>query len=153
MITDPAAAGAVGQDWRLKWLAAMTVLCVAITWGVSFAVVKATVGKVSPSRLVAWRFAVATLALLALRPRVLQELDRPTVGRGAVLGALLGIGFVLCTVGMQTTSVLISAFVVGTTVVFAPLIGWVWLGRRLTIRAAAAVSLALLGITMITVRS
>ena len=153
MITDPAAAGDVGQDWRLKWLAAMTVLCVAITWGVSFAVVKATVGKVSPSRLVGWRFAVATLALLAVRPRVLQELDRPTVGRGAVLGALLGIGFVLCTVGMQTTSVLISAFVVGTTVVFAPLIGWVWLGRRLTIRAAAAVSLALLGITMITVRS
>jgi drug/metabolite transporter (DMT)-like permease len=153
MITDPTAAGDVGQDWRVKWLAAMAVLCVAITWGVSFAVVKATVGKVSPSRLVGWRFAVATFALLTLRPRVLQTLDRPTVGRGAVLGALLGIGFVLCTVGMQTTSVLISAFVVGTTVVFAPLIGWVWLGRRLTIRAAAAVSLASLGIAMITVRS
>jgi drug/metabolite transporter (DMT)-like permease len=131
----------------------MAVLCVAVIWGVSFAVVNATIGKVSPSRLVGWRLAVATFTLLALRHRVLQELDRPTVGRGAVLGALLGIGFVLCTVGTQTTSVLISAFVVGTTVVFAPLIGWVWLGRRLTIRVAAAVSLALLGITMITVRS
>ena len=51
MITDSTAAGDVGEDWRLKWLAAMAVLCVAITWGVSFAVVKATVGKVSPSRL------------------------------------------------------------------------------------------------------
>ena len=153
MIADPTARGDVGQDWHAKWLAAMAVLCVAITWGVSFTVVKATVGKVSPSRLVGWRFAVATFALLALRPRVLRELDRRTVGRGAVLGALLGIGFVLCTVGMQTTSVLISAFVVGTTVAFAPLIGWVWLRRRLTIRAAAAVLLALLGIAMITVRS
>jgi drug/metabolite transporter (DMT)-like permease len=153
MIADPATRGDVGPDRHAKWLAAMAVLCVAIAWGVSFAVVKATVGEVSPARLVGWRFAVATFALFALRPRVVVELDRRTVGHGAVLGALLGIGFVLCTVGMQTTSVLISAFVVGTTVVFAPLIAWIWLRRRLTIRAAAAVLLALLGLAMITVRS
>jgi drug/metabolite transporter (DMT)-like permease len=59
---------------------------------------------------------------------------------------------VLCTVGMQTTSVLISAFIIGTTVVLAPLIAWIWLRRRLTTRAAAAVSLAFLGLAMITVR-
>jgi drug/metabolite transporter (DMT)-like permease len=153
MILDPTAGDDVRQDWRAKRLAAMAVLCVAITWGVSFAVVKATVGTVSPSRLVGWRFAVATFALFALRHRVLRELDRRTICRGTVLGVLLGTGFVLCTVGMQTTSVLISAFVVGTTVVFAPLIAWIWLRRRLTIRAAAAVVLALLGLSMITVRS
>jgi drug/metabolite transporter (DMT)-like permease len=153
MIANPTARGDVGQVLRAKWLAALAVLSVAITWGVSFAVVKATVGEVSPSRLVGWRFAMATVALLMLRPRVLRELDRRMLARGAVLGALLGIGFVLCTVGMQTTSVLISAFVVGTTVVFAPIIAWIWLGRRLTIRAAAAVLLALLGLAMITVRS
>lgn len=153
MVAYPMARGAVGLDWRAKWLPAMAVLCVAVTWGVSFAVVKATVREVSPSRLVGWRFAVATFALFTLRPRVLGELDRRTVGHGAVLGGLLGTGFVLCTAGMQTTSVLISAFVVGTTVVFAPLIAWLWLGRRLTIRAAAAVLLALLGLAMTTVRS
>lgn len=98
---------------RAKWLPAVAVLGVAITWGVSFAVVKATVGEVSPSRLVGWRFALATLTLLTLRPRALGDLDRQIVGRGIVLGALLGIGFVLCTIGMQTTSVLISAFVTG----------------------------------------
>jgi drug/metabolite transporter (DMT)-like permease len=153
MMADSTARGDLSQDPRTKWIAAVAVLCIAIMWGVSFAVVKATVGKVSPSRLVGWRFTVATVALFTLRPRVLRELDHQTVGRGAVLGALLGIGFVLCTTGMQTTSVLISAFVVGTTVVFAPFIAWTWLRRRLTIRAAAAVLLALLGLAMITVRS
>jgi drug/metabolite transporter (DMT)-like permease len=138
--------------WRAEWPAAVLVLSVAITWGVSFAVVKATVGEVSPSRLVGWRFVVATVTLLMLRPRVLYELNRRTLTHGSVLGALLGIGFVLCTVGMQTTSVLISAFVIGTTVVLAPLIAWVWLGHRLTTRAAAAVSLAFVGLAMITVR-
>jgi drug/metabolite transporter (DMT)-like permease len=138
---------------RAKWLPAVAVLGVAITWGVSFAVVKATVGEVSPSRLVGWRFALATLTLLTLRPRVLGDLDRQIVSRGIGLGALLGIGFVLCTIGMQTTSVLISAFVTGTTVVFAPLIAWILLRRRLTTRAATAVFLALVGLAMITMRS
>jgi len=136
-----------------KWLAAVAVLGVAIIWGISFTVVKATIGEVSPSRLVGWRFALATLTLLTLRPRVLGDLDRQIVSRGIVLGALLGIGFVLCTIGMQTTSVLISAFVSGTTVVFAPLIARILLRRRLKTRAAAAVFLALVGLAMITVRS
>jgi drug/metabolite transporter (DMT)-like permease len=111
--------------------------------------VKATVGKVSPSRLIGWRrrgdshsASAATWAL--------SELNRRAVIRGSVLGALLGLGFVLCTVGMQTASVLISAFVIGTTVVFAPLIAWIWLGRRLTTRAAAGVS-RFVGLAMITV--
>jgi drug/metabolite transporter (DMT)-like permease len=98
---------------RAQWPAAVAVLGVAVTWGVSFVVVKATIGEVSPGRLVGWRFVLATVTLLALRPRVLQQLDLRTLTRGAVLGALLGSGFVLCTVGMQTTSVLISAFVTG----------------------------------------
>jgi drug/metabolite transporter (DMT)-like permease len=138
---------------RAKWLAVVAVLGVAIIWGVSFAVVKATVGEVSPSRLVGGRFVLAALTLLTLRPRVLGDLDRQILSRGIVLGALLGIGFVLCTIGMQTTSVLISAFVTGTTVVIAPLIGWIVLRRRLTTRAAGAVFLALVGLAMITIRS
>jgi drug/metabolite transporter (DMT)-like permease len=136
-----------------KWLAAVAVLGVAIIWGISFTVVKATIGEVSPSRLVGGRFVLATLTLLTLRPRVLGDLDRQIVSRGIVLGALLGIGFVLCTIGMQTTSVLISAFVSGTTVVFAPLIARILLRRRLKTRAAAAVFLALVGLAMITMRS
>jgi drug/metabolite transporter (DMT)-like permease len=149
-LTAPADAIAVRRG---EWLAAVAVLGVAITWGVSFAVIKALVGDVTPSRLVGWRFVVATLTLIALRPRVLHELDRRTVGRGAALGALLGGGFVLCTLGMQTTSVLISAFVVGTTVVFTPLIAWIWLRRPLTARDAVATLLALAGLAMITIRS
>ena len=152
MIGNATARAEMTPIWRAEWPAAALVLGVAITWGVSFAVVKATLGEVSPSRLVGWRFVVASFTLLTIRPRVVRELDRRTIARGAVLGALLGGGFVLCTVGMQTTSVLISAFVIGTTVVLAPLIAWIWLRRRLTTRAAAAVSLAFVGLAMITVR-
>jgi drug/metabolite transporter (DMT)-like permease len=152
LITNPPTrdAAPVGSA---EWPAAVAVVGVALTWGVSFAVVKATLSEVSPSRLVGWRFVAATLILLALRPRIVGELDRRTLRRGTGLGTLLGSGFVLCTLGMQTTSVLISAFVTGATVVFAPIIAWIWLRRRPGTRAAAAVFLALSGLAMITVRS
>jgi drug/metabolite transporter (DMT)-like permease len=136
--------------WRTEWPAAVLVLGVAITWGVSFAVVKATerlarrvlsVGASSWPASPCWRYDLGWCRSWTG--------DR---GPRGVLGAVLGIGFVLCTVGMQTTSVLISAFVIGTTVVFAPLVAWIWLRRRLTTRAAAAVSLAFIGLAMITIR-
>jgi hypothetical protein len=79
---------------------------------------KPTVGLTGPSHLVggvsSWqrsRCSCCDRASWAI-------LTRQILSRGIVLGALLGIGFVLCTIGMQTTSVLISAFVTGTTVVF-----------------------------------
>jgi len=152
MVGKAPARARITQSGHTKWPAAVLVLGVAITWGASFPVVKSTVGEVSPPRLVGWRFVVATVTLLMLRPRVLYGLNRRTLTRGSVLGALLGIGFVLCTSGMRTTSVLVSAFVIGTTVVVAPLIAWVWLGHRLTSRAAAAVLLAFVGLAMITIR-
>jgi drug/metabolite transporter (DMT)-like permease len=152
MMAGPTAQASLTPVRRAGWPAALAVLIVAITWGVSFAVVKALVGEVRPSRLVSWRFAVATVTLLALRPRAIPELDRRTVARGATLGTLLGAGFVLCTAGMQSTSVLISAFIIGATVVFAPLVAWIWFRRRITARAATAVFLAFVGLAMITVR-
>jgi drug/metabolite transporter (DMT)-like permease len=141
------------QPGRLAGRVAVGLLvAVAAVWGMSFAVVKETVMEVAPARLVGLRFLIATGCLLALRPRALRGLDRRTLGRGVVLGALLGSGFLLATFGMQTTSVVISAFVVGTTVAFVPLVGWVWLRRRLAPRTAAAVTLAVVGLALVTVR-
>lgn len=140
------------RDDRARYAAVAALVAVAVVWGASFVVVKDTVAEVAPARLVGLRFAVATLVLLALRPRVLRGLGRRTLATGAVLGALLAGGFVLATVGMQTTSVAVSAFVIGTTVAFVPMVGWVWLQRRLSRRTAAAVTLATAGLALITVR-
>lgn len=141
------------RDLRPTRQAAVAALVVvAVVWGVSFAVVKDTVDEVAPAQLVALRFLVAAVVLLTLRPRVIAGLRRRDLWRGVLLGVLLASGFLLCTIGMQTTSVVISAFVLGTTVAFAPLVGWVWLRRRLPPRTALAVGLAVAGLALITVR-
>jgi drug/metabolite transporter (DMT)-like permease len=71
--------------------------------------------------------------------------------RGCALGTILGAGFLIHTWGMRSTSVVVSAFVTGTAVVFAPLGAWLWLGRTPTRRTAAAMTLATVGLAVITV--
>ncbi len=151
-MTSPSALTLGVHSDRARYAAVAALVAVAVVWGGSFVVVKETVVEVAPTRLVGLRFGVATLVLLALRPRVLRGLDRRTMATGGILGVLLGGGFVLATVGMQTTSVAVSAFVIGTTVAFVPLVGWVWLQRRLSRRTAVAVTLATAGLGLITVR-
>lgn len=127
-------------------------VAVAVAWGVSFVVIKDALVTVAPADLVGWRFAVAAAVLAVVRPRAVMIMDRRTVGTGAVLGVLLGLGFLLCTYGMQSTSVVASAFIIGTTVVITPMVARVWLGRRLSGRTLLATALATAGLSLLTLR-
>ena len=79
-------------------------------------------------------------------------MDRRTLLSGALLGLLLGLGFLLCAYGMRTTSVVAAAFIVGSTVVFTPVVAWLWPRQRPARRTLLAVVLALAGLALLTVR-
>jgi drug/metabolite transporter (DMT)-like permease len=145
----------VGADLRLSGTALrpLVVLAgVALAWGLAFVVVKSAVGQLPPAALVAWRFTVATALVLAVNPRCLRHLSRRTLGRSAVLGGLFGTGFLLQTWGIESTSVVVSAFIAGSVVVLAPVVARVWFGRRLGGGARLAVMLATAGLAMISLR-
>lgn len=143
--------GALGPPGATRLVTAGLV-AVAVVWGLSFVVIKDALATMAPSDLVGWRFASAAAVLAALRPRSVMIMDRRTVTGGLGLGLLLGLGFLLCAYGMQTTSVLVAAFVVGTTVVITPLVARSWLGRRLSGRTLLATGLATAGLMLLTLR-
>jgi drug/metabolite transporter (DMT)-like permease len=132
--------------------ALVALVAIAVVWGITFSVVKGVLGSVSPASLVTWRFSIATVTLLALRPRCLLGLPSATWGRAAALGVILGAGFLTHTLGLQLTSVVSSAFITGMVVVFAPLVARLWLGRSMTRGTSAAVGLATAGLAVITLR-
>lgn len=123
-----------------------------MAWGLSFVVVKDALTTAAPGAVVGWRFGIAAAALIAAQPRRLQVIDRALLGRGVLLGMLLGAGFVLCTYGMRSVPVITSAFIVGTTVVFTPVVSWLWLRRRVAGRTKLAVGLAVVGLALLTLR-
>lgn len=154
MPTVPATQTELGSLIRAprQTAAALAVVAVAVIWGVSFTVVKDTLAHVPSPALVAWRFLIAAALLAVARPQALRVITRQTFGRGVVLGSILGLGFLLCTYGLETTPVVVSAFVTGMTVVFAPLVAWGWLRRRLDARFGLSVLLGLVGLALITLR-
>ncbi len=143
----------IGSTLRGGLLGPITALTlVALVWGVAFVVVKGAVAQIPPAALVAWRFSIAAILVMLCNPLCLRGIRWRTLRRAAVLGCLLGTGFLLQTWGIQSTSVVVSAFIAGSFVVLAPVVARVWLRRRLSLAAAVAVGLATAGLALITLR-
>jgi drug/metabolite transporter (DMT)-like permease len=128
-----------------------TLALVGVTaiWGSTFVVVKRAVEQIPVADFLAWRFALAALVMLLLRPRAVASLG--TAGRraGVVVGLALGAGYLLQTLGLQHTSAAVSGFITGMFVVLTPVVGFVLLRERLSWLAGAAVLLATGGLALL----
>ncbi len=124
-------------------------------WGSSFAILRALLGEAaaSPLALVAVRMTLATALLLGLMAATrggraqLRGLRGPLLREGAFVGALLGVGFLLQTEGLQRTTASRSGFLTGTLVVLTPLIEFAVFRKRPSPPAFLGVLLAFAGIT------
>jgi drug/metabolite transporter (DMT)-like permease len=127
---------------------------VAITacWGSTFVVVKDAVGQMPALDFLFWRFGIATLCILAVRPRILHGLGAAGWRRGILLGAALGAGYVCQTIGLEHTPATVSGFITGLFVVFTPLCAGILLRQRVTAPALAGVALATVGLGLIALR-
>jgi drug/metabolite transporter (DMT)-like permease len=128
-----------------------TLLLVLVTaiWGSTFVIVKHAVTRMPVMDFLAWRFAIAALVMVAVRPRSVLSLDRHGRRAGVVLGLALGVGYIAQTFGLQHTPASISGFITGLFVVFTPLCAAVLLHKPIDRRTWLAVALATAGLGLI----
>jgi drug/metabolite transporter (DMT)-like permease len=128
-----------------------TLALVGVTaiWGSTFVVVKRAVEQMPVTDFLSWRFALAALAMLLLRPRSVASLG--TTGRraGVLVGLALGAGYLLQTLGLQHTSAAVSGFITGLFVVLTPVAAFLLLRTPLTWPALVAVALATGGLALL----
>lgn len=91
-------------------------------WGTSFALVKGALEFISPILFIILRFLLAGAVWGVLYGRLLAGARRGTWSRGILLGAVLGGGFVLQTMGLMFTTAGMSGFITGLGVVVVPLL-------------------------------
>ena len=139
------------QTKREEWLAIAALFFATLAWGSTFVLVKDGISKMPLLDLMAWRWLIASVVLIAIRPRVLRA-DRTTMLRGAAIGAITFIGYVTQTIGLQTVSASVSGFITGMFVVFTPLFGWLFLRERLTGGVWLSVVLAVVGLGFLSLR-
>lgn len=128
-----------------------TLALVGITaiWGSTFVVVKGAIERMPVTDFLTWRFLLAALAMLVLRPRSVAALGARGRRAGLVLGLALGAGYLLQTLGLQHTGAAVSGFVTGMFVVLTPLGAAVLLRKPPGASAWGAVALATVGLGLL----
>ncbi len=99
----------------------LMLLAVVFVWGSTFVVVKGALADISPLLFNLLRMSLATLSLALLYWRHIGQIDRKTLGAGAVTGLWLATGYQFQTAGLRLTTPSKSAFITGLVVVLVPL--------------------------------
>jgi len=138
----------MGTRRQLAATAALVLVCVV--WGSTFVVVKDAVDRMPVLDFLAWRFGLAALVLVVIRPRAVRGLGRRGLAAGFVLGLALGCGYLTQTYGLRSTPASVSGFITGMFVVFTPIVAAVVLRRTVSGTAWASVTLAAAGLALLT---
>ncbi len=131
------------------WAPTAALVGVTAIWGSTFVVVKDAVEKMPVTDFLTWRFGIAGLAMLVLRPRSVASLGRAGRRNGLLVGLALGTGYLLQTLGLQHTSAAVSGFITGMCVVLTPIGAAVILRRPPGRSAWTAVALATVGLGLL----
>ena len=134
-------------------------------WGATFVLVKSALREISPVLFLALRFSLATVALVVLfgrkwrgRKAVSWQAEAPAPPRGEMLasGGMIGLflfaGYLLQTVGLQSTTAPKSAFLTGLATVMVPLLGALVYQIKPRVSEVAGVLAATLGMGLMTLQ-
>lgn len=127
----------------------LALLLATAMWGTSFVAVKTALAYATPFAFLALRFGLAAL-LLAPGTRFRPFPRGAELWGGLLLGTLVATGFVAVTFGLLVTTPARSAFIVSISSVLAPVIALAVLRCRPGWRAVAALSVAALGMYLLT---
>lgn len=116
-------------------------ILISIIWGTTFPLIEKMVGSLSPSVLIATRFAVAA-SVFSVN---LRRLNALLLRDGLVLGLLLFVILATETIALKSIHANRAAFIISLSAILTPLLGLL-LGRRLLLRTFLAASLAVIGI-------
>lgn len=99
----------------------LMLVLVAALWGLTFLGTQFTLRFGGAVELVAWRFGIATLMLVAINLRHVRGLTRAEVKAGLLVGLPMAAGYVLQTEGLNSIESSRSAFFTALYVVLVPL--------------------------------
>lgn len=126
---------------KTAW-ATLALIGVTLSWGAGFVLMKDAIEAQPVFDFLATRFTLATLVLIAVRPQMFSMINKEVLLKGSVLGAMLGLGYITQTIGLDLTTAAITGFLTGLYVVFTPLMVWVLFKKKIQRKVVIGVALA-----------
>ena len=131
---------------RKEWIADGILTLTALIWGTGFVVMKNTLSSVPPAAIIAIRYGIATLLAAVLFRRHLKGIARADVARGALVGLLLALAYIVQTIGLDYTTAGKNAFLTIVYVLLVPFASWLIFRQKLSRSNFIAAGLMLAGI-------
>ena len=132
-----------------KVFSSVALMAVAAIWGSAFLSMKGTLERLDVNSFLAWRFTIATLLLILIRPSVLKKIDLPFLKKGAILGIFLSSGYIFQSFGLTLTTVSNTGFITGLYVVLTPIVAAGILRKNITLVEWFAVFVATIGLALL----
>lgn len=132
--------------------AELSLIAVTVVWGLTFSMVKKTLGTTPPFVFMAYRFTLAFLVMAAACGKRLARLDRATAAAGTLLGLFLFGAYSFQTFGLERTSAGNAGFITGLFVVFVPVLSMAILRKKPGARSVFSVVLAAAGLALLSLQ-
>ncbi len=134
---------------RFNHLATLALLGVTASWGIAFVWMKDAISEQPFFDFLAIRFTIAALIMIAVRPGTLKKMNLALLVRGGILGVILGVAYIAQTLGLEQSTAAITGFITGLYVVLTPLLAYLLLRQRLSVKVLISVVLATAGLALI----
>jgi len=139
---------------RLRsWQADGILLLVAISWGVTFALVQDAIEEIPVYTFLFWRFGFAFLLMAVVSWKHWHRLNAPTLYASILLGLLNFSAFAFQTYGLTRTLSSTVAFITGLNVIFIPFLARVLFRRSVSRYAVVGALVAVVGLWLLTGQS
>ena len=140
-------------NWKSSpMVASFALVGATAVWGYTFLAVQDAIASMPVMDFLAWRFLVASVVMIALRPTCLRNVTRLELLRGLGLGTILGLGYIAQTYGLRYTSAATSGFITGMFVVLTPVMAWILLRRKTNRSTWMVVALATVGLALLSLK-
>lgn len=127
-------------------LADMSLLLVAIVWGIGFIISKNALDYMDPIYLMFLRFTLSSVLMVIIFWKKLLKIKIKDLEAGVIIGLFLFLGFLFQTVGLQYTTVSKQAFITASNVVMVPFILWFIIKKSPDIYEIVSAILCFIGI-------
>lgn len=127
-------------------LAALALISVAVSWGAGFVLMEPAIERQPIFNFLAFRFTIAVLIMVAVRPSVVTKLNRTLLIQGGLLGLALGGGYVTQTIGLDYSTAALTGFYTGLYVALTPLLAWLILRNKVSRKSLVGVVVATVGL-------
>ncbi|CUX63785.1 putative DMT superfamily transporter inner membrane protein [Clostridium sp. C105KSO15] len=138
------------QDGKgIKALSALGLIVTTIIWGSGFVVMKNSVEVITPTYLLALRFTIASVALVAVFWKRVKKISKSDVMCGGLLGIFLFISYFFQTYGLKYTTASKNAFITTLYVILVPFLHWFYNRKKPSRNNVAAAGIAVFGLALL----